>query len=77
MWRQDHASAIRYIEALLEEWGRWSRVIEKAKEYAEARRAVIVAGRQASSVECYARQQALRALEKAIANALKESAGAE
>ena len=31
MWRQDHASAIRYIEALLAERETWAPVIEAAK----------------------------------------------
>ena len=36
MWRQDHASAIRYIEALLAERKRWAGVIEAAKKYNDA-----------------------------------------
>ena len=32
MWRQDHASAIRYIEALLEERETWAGVIAIATE---------------------------------------------
>ena len=37
MWRKDHASAIRYIEALLAERERWKPVMEAATEYAKAR----------------------------------------
>ena len=32
MWREDHASAIRYIEALLEERETWAPVIEAASK---------------------------------------------
>lgn len=37
MWRVDHASAIRYIEALLAERDRWAPVMKAVTEYAEAR----------------------------------------
>ena len=37
MWREDHASAIRYIEALLAERETWAPVIEAASKNADDR----------------------------------------
>ena len=41
MWRQDHASAIRYIEALLAERETWAPVMEVAGEWRAAEHDVI------------------------------------
>ena len=41
MWRQDHASACRYIEALLAERETWAPVMEAAKTWYESGRAKI------------------------------------
>lgn len=69
MWRQDHASAIRYIEALLEERERWAPVMEKAGEWLEYRRDALETGSE-DIAEAY--MMADDALVAAIDAALKE-----
>ena len=71
-WLVHPECAKRRVEELEAKLARWSPVIEAAETYAEARQAVVKAGERESSIECHARQQAFRALEKAIDAALKE-----
>ncbi len=50
MWRQDHASAIRYIEALLAEREESKAVMEKAREYGMLRYRYATAGHRVCDV---------------------------
>ena len=69
MWRQDHASAIRYIEALLAERERWAPVIEAARRLDVADWEYMA---DLLMEECFARYEREAAICRVIAAALKE-----